>query len=309
MKVLFVGFGSIAQKHKNAMDVSFPGTQYFALRSSQASKAIDGVESLFSWDEIPAGIDFAIVSNPTAHHTEAMHELVDRGIPVMIEKPVSDRLDGLEELASKIRSKQLPVYVACNLRFAPVLQFLHDKLQGTEVRINEVLVYAGSYLPDWRPGTNFRENYSARADMGGGAHLDLFHELDYVTWLFGKPQSSSSTLRSVSSLGITAVDFASYTWEYPGFTATILLNYFRRKPKRSIEIVLAEDTWLVDILQSRITSDNGEVIYDEGPYNLKDTYIAQIQYFVEAVKQKKYLNINTFEDSLQILKNCLHSNA
>ena len=46
-----------------------------------------------------------------------------------------------------------------------------------------------SWLPDWRPGRDYRESYSARADEGG-ALRDLVPELDYATALLGRPELS-----------------------------------------------------------------------------------------------------------------------
>ena len=43
----------------------------------------------------------------------------------------------------------------------------------------------GQYLPDWRPGTDYKSGVSAQKDLGGGALLELSHELDYLQWFFG----------------------------------------------------------------------------------------------------------------------------
>ena len=40
------------------------------------------------------------------------------------------------------------------------------------------------WLPDWHPNSDYRREYSARWDLGGGAILDS-HEFDYLTWLLG----------------------------------------------------------------------------------------------------------------------------
>ena len=133
-------------------------------------------------------------------------------------------------LVQLVESNNIITYVACNLRFHPCIIYLRNILSKNILIINEVNVYCGSYLPDWRPGVNIRTIYSSNPNMGGGVHLDLFHELDYTVWLFGHPKVSKSFLRSASSLNIDSIDYANYILEYNTFNANIILNYFRRKP-------------------------------------------------------------------------------
>lgn len=303
MIVLFIGYGSIARKHKAALDSLYPGAAVYALRSGtkETSEAIEGVQSIFSEEEIPLGTTFAIISSPTYKHTQSIAMLVSKNIPLFIEKPLAHSLAGLDDIGRVIKEKDLFTYVACNLRFLPAMVFLHQTLAAKEKRINEVNVYAGSYLPDWRPHLDYKTNYSAHENMGGGVHLDLFHELDYVCWLFGMPEYSQGIRRMKSSLGIDAVDFASYALVYGGFVATVQLNYYRRKAKRTLEIVFDDCCWNMDIINNKITDDNNTLIFDGGDFKIIDTYAVQMKWFVEALSGNE-APFNTFEESLNILK-------
>ena len=64
--------------------------------------------------------------------------------------------------------------------------------------INEINVYCGSYLPDWRPETNYKNIYSSYKNKGGGVHLDLFHEVDFIYWIFGNPDTIYNFLSNKS---------------------------------------------------------------------------------------------------------------
>ena len=180
---------------------------------------IPGVINLYDWLEVPPDVDFAIITTPTFLHKEALNILLIKNISVVIEKPIADTLDELDFFAERIKSQHAFVYIACNLRFLPVLQFLKIYIETNRQAINEINVYARSYLPAWRPTIDYKKNYSANAEMGGGVHLDLFHELDYTSWIFGLPQQSHVVKRNVSSLEISAVDCAVYIWEYKIYTA------------------------------------------------------------------------------------------
>jgi len=308
MKVLFVGFGSIASKHYQALIKLFPFAEYYALRSQVNANKITGIINVFSWQEVPIDLTFAIISTPTFRHTADIRNLVNLKIPFFIEKPISDKLDYLDQLRDEINECKLETYVACNLRFLPALQFLDKEIKKGEKKINEVVVYAGSYLPDWRPHTNYKEGYSANEIMGGGVHLDLFHELDYVMWILGTPESSTVLKRSRSTLNINSVDFASYSLVYPNYVATIILNYYRRVPKRSIEIVFEDEVWIIDLLKNTIKDEGGTIIFEDTAYSIKDTYLDQMKYFTMSLLEGERIVLNTFQESLEVLKICLKSN-
>jgi predicted dehydrogenase len=303
MKVLIVGLGSIARKHISTLHSLQSDFNIFALRSKPNAAIEKGVVNVYELnDEVQ--FDFAIISNPTHLHYEYIEKLAHKGIPLFIEKPAIHSLSNADKLVQLIADKKVVTYVACNLRFHPCIAFLKNKLDSESLKINEVNVYCGSYLPYWRPGKDFRTIYSANAALGGGVHLDLFHELDYTTWFFGLPNSSSSLIRNVSSLNIDAIDYANYSFQYPSFTANIILNYYRRKPKRQIEIVLEEDTWSIDLLKNEIKNDNDEYLFKESDFNVMETYSKQLAYFIDCLKNKN-LPMNSFKESIKILKICL----
>jgi len=305
MKVLFIGFGSIARKHYNALRDLFPDAVCYALRSGKNYEIIDGLVNLYDWIEVPNDMTFAIVSTPTFRHTKDILMLLEYRIPIMLEKPISNSLEGLDVISEKIKTLSIHTYVACNLRFLPVIKYLREKIKEKTSQINEVNVYAGSYLPAWRTGVDFRKNYSAISEMGGGVHLDLFHELDYVCWIFGLPTRSYNIQRSVSSLDINSVDFASYSLLYPKFTANIILNYYRVKPKRSIEVVFDDEIWSIDLLKNEIKDSDDQIVFQNEDYRISDTYTDQLGYLINNLSNSAKLTLNTFEESLEILKICL----
>lgn len=306
MNILIVGLGSIARKHITALQTLKIDSKIYALRSNLNAAVEIGVENIYDLDTVNVVFDFAIISNPTHLHYDYIVKLAHRGIPLFIEKPAIHSLENVNELVQLIEDKQLVTYVACNLRFHPCITFLKNKIETEDLRINELNVYCGSYLPDWRPGKDFRNIYSANAAMGGGVHLDLFHELDYTTWLFGLPSKSKSVLRNISSLKIDAVDYANYILQYDGFTASIILNYYRRKPKREIEVVFDNDTWTVDLIKNTIKNDANEYLFEASDFDVKQTYIFQLEYFINCLK-KNQIPMNSFKDSLENLKICLNN--
>lgn len=283
MKVLIVGLGAIAAKHIASLRGLDPDVEIYALRSGKTNRKVDGVTDVASLDMLPTPPDFAIISNPTSLHADAIAKVLSLGCPLFIEKPVFGATDH-DDLVSKIAETGVPTYVACNLRFLECIVFLKRYLtENPGRRINEVNVYCGSYLPDWHKDTDFRKSYNALPELGGGVHIDLIHEIDYVCWLFGFPDSSTGVCRNVSSLAIEAFDYANYVLNYPGFSASVILNYYRRDRKRFIEIVFEDETWTADLIKNTVVSSTGETVYSS-PRGIADTYPAQMAYFIDALK-------------------------
>lgn len=306
MNVLIVGLGSIARKHIEAMQFLNFNTTIYALRSTKNVVEEKGILNVYSIDNLDITFDFAVISNPTHLHFEYIQILAEKNIPLFIEKPAVHTLDNSADLIGLIDEKKLITYVACNLRFHPCVLFINKYIKTGPVRINEVNVYCGSYLPDWRPGKDFRKIYSANENMGGGVHLDLFHELDYTTWIFGHPINSSSIKRSVSSLTINAFDYANYCLEYSNFTANIVLNYYRKKVKRTIEILLDNQIINVDLVNNIVSDENDQTLFEIANFEMGKTYINQMEYFINCLKQNQK-PMNSLKESIEVLKIVLHN--
>lgn len=300
MKVLIVGLGSIGKKHVNALKAIDPQSEIFALRSNRDATLYQDVKNTFSLDEIKLlHIDFGIISNPTSEHKITIEMLLNIGCPLFIEKPIYCSLDILD-LLQKVQGKNVLTYIACNLRFLDCIKFIKEYLTANKNKIlNEVNVYCGSYLPDWREGSDFRNSYSANPEMGGGVHLDLIHELDYLYWLFGMPKKVSSMFKNQSSLHISSFDYTNYILEYPLFCANVVLNYYRRDTKRTFELVFEDETWNVDLLDN-IVACNSKIIF-KSEQKILDTYLIQMRYFMDLVINKER-SFNTINDAYNVLK-------
>lgn len=305
MNILIIGMGSIAQKHVSVIRRLVPLANIVALRSSGSANNIEGICNISELSELTDLPDFIIISNPTSLHAESIRKCLWMGKPFMIEKPVFNSLKDVEDIRGLIAKNNISTYIACNLRFHPVIKFLKNKLQESTKKINEVNIYCGSFLPDWRPGKNYKNGYSSNADMGGGVQLDLIHELDYAFWLFGKPLQTISLRRSVSSLKIKSVDFAVYNLIYPEYTVIVTLNYYRRIEKRSIEIIFDNDIYNCNLLKCEITNMGNEIIFKEDGFQMMDTYLAQMDYFLSHL-QTGLLPMNNIDEAIEVLKIALH---
>jgi predicted dehydrogenase len=300
MRVLIIGLGSIGRKHVIALNQLDPNIEIYALRSRASLDTYLNVINIYEINEINE-ISFAIISNPTSEHKKTIEMLIGYNIPMFIEKPICSDLD-IEDLISIIETKKIQTYIACNLRFLDCIKFVKERLNNETKRLNEVNVYCGSFLPEWRANVDFKETYSARAEMGGGVHIDLIHELDYIYWLFGKPNKVNRSFRSQSSLCITSFDYANYILDFDGFCTSVVLNYYRRDSKRNLELVFEDETWNVDLLKNKVVCNNKLIFSSE--QSISDTYKLQMKYFLDSLNSANG-TFNTVSNAYDVLKICL----
>lgn len=299
MVVLIVGLGSIAKKHISALKSIDSSVSIYALRSSEKSKPYKDVFDIYSLSELNIKPDFVIISTPTSQHLANIKDLIQLNVPLFIEKPLFHTLE-IEGLLSEVKKREIKTYVACNLRFLESLEFIKNKIETDNLRVNEVSVYCGSYLPEWRENKNYKEIYSAIPELGGGVHLDLIHEIDYVYWMFGKPKQVKKILSNSSSLNIRSIDYANYNLQYEQFIASITLNYFRRKAARYFELVCEEGTYKVNLLENKVLFED-ELIFQSKQTGI-DTYSKQLNYFISNMENHTF---NDMEEALEVLKICL----
>ncbi len=258
MKVLFVGIGSIAGRHisnlkeicdRRAIDVTID-----ALRrdGSQKSRVDDYLNSVYtSFDEVPSDYDVIFLTNPTEYHAEMLIKLHDHSQNFFIEKPIATigTLELLDDL--RIRDESI-YYVACPMRYTNVIRYVRDNIDIS--KINSVRSISSSYLPEWRPDTDYRLNYSANTEMGGGVDIDLIHEWDYLSYLFGKPSDIKYFKGRVSKLEIDSSDYAIYIARFNrDMVCELHLDYFGRKEIRTMELFMDDDTVVGDFIADNIS--------------------------------------------------------
>jgi predicted dehydrogenase len=219
--------------------------------------------------------DLLFITNPTDLHYRTLASLGGIARAIFVEKPVFNdpRLD-IDSL--NLRPDGL-YYVACPLRYTGVVETLKRTIHRE--RILSVRAICSSYLPDWRPTDDYRNSYSASAARGGGVRIDLIHEWDYLNWLFGKPKELLSMAGRFSELEIDSEDLAIYIARYQGFLAELHLDYFGRKPRRSVEIFTDAGVIEADILRGIIkrTDETEPIIFHE---NANDKYLREMKYFL-----------------------------
>lgn len=303
--IAFVGMGSIGKRHiKNVCQlITAQGNAYLIdlYRSSMNNELSDDIKDLvdnqYSCSEgIQREYDMVFITNPTSLHLDTAFKFRPYTKSFFIEKPVFSSFNIDNQTITTLDS--IPSYVACPLRYNPVLQYIKQNIDLKKVI--SVRAMSSSYLPDWRPGQDYRKTYSAHTELGGGVDIDLIHEWDYLTWIFGVPTICYSITGNFSNLEIDSNDTAIYIAQNDQLSYELHLDYYGRKALRTLDIFTQDDTIQCDLL-------GGTIHYLKEDKSIKfncerNTYqMVEIQHFFDIVEGRAF-NDSNIEHGVQVLK-------
>ncbi len=305
IKVCFIGVGSIAKRHiinlkqicqEQKIDVIIDACRNGA--SHELDPEIkDIIHSVYyGIENVPDDYNIAFVTNPTRCHFDTLVKMKDKAENFFIEKPVFDR-DDLEFEKMGLDNNGV-YYVACPLRYKNVVQYLKENIDFS--KIYSIRSISSSYLPDWRPGTDYRTTYSAHKELGGGVAIDLVHEWDYITYLIGMPDKVYHLMGKLSGLEIDSEDLAVYIAEYKDKYVELHLDYFGRNTIRKIELYGQDDTIVCDLISNEIFFLQGgkKVNFQE---ERNDYQKRELQAFLKMIDGKE-ANGNDIKNACRILK-------
>lgn len=260
MKVLVVGTGSIGRRHiANLQQLGADVLAYSHRRkgsSLEAAEPVPGVTFVADVEQaLEQDVDAVVVANRTDLHVKTALQAARRGKAVFVEKPLSVSLAGTQELVELERSRGLVIEAGFMLRFHPNLRWIKQFLEQDGIgELMYLRAAVGQWLPDWRPGTDHRDGYGSRREFGGGAILDLIHELDLVTWLGGPASDVCAMTRHVKTLEIGTEAVAQVGLRLAGDTlAQVHLDYVRPAYGRALEVVGERGVLSWDYSQGTVT--------------------------------------------------------
>lgn len=292
-KILLVSLGSIGLRHLRNTRQLLPDAEIavYRLHSSDDQVVPEGANCLFFdlGSALAFQPDAVIISSPASSHVDNATDFIKNGAHVFIEKPLAVNYGELGELLEVSRDSDVFAMVGYVLRFQPILAYLKQQIEdGVVGKVRSARVEVGQYLPDWRPGSDYRKGVSAQKALGGGALLELSHEIDYATWLFGMPDKLICSSGKLSDLDIDVEDSACLMMEYGrdvmAKRVVVQVDFLQRVANMSVQVVGSEGTLFADLIQESayITSpEQAEPVTLDVPKMEmgNEMYLRQFDYF------------------------------
>lgn len=198
LKILILGCGSIGTRH--AKNLKSIGVKEIILCDKNESR-LQSLANIMDTDLLYTDykqavkenkdISAVIICTPTSYHMEQALYFAKNRINLFIEKPLSHNLDKVKSLQKLVDSNKLVVMMGHSYMFEFGFLKLKSLLEKKTIgQIYFVTYLQGQFLPDWHPKSDYRVEYTARKNLGGGALLTLTsHSFYLIEWLFGKVKS------------------------------------------------------------------------------------------------------------------------
>ncbi|MEW6358928.1 MAG: Gfo/Idh/MocA family oxidoreductase [Planctomycetota bacterium] len=320
LNVLIVGGGSIGERHLRTFlqtgEVAASICEPRAEKLHELRQKYPVAKGYASFDDAPLDqFDAVVICTPPNLHIPMARKAAEADCHLLIEKPLSLNMDGVDDLIALVREKNLTAGVAFVLRHTPLYTRMKEKLDsGITGRLRLASIKSGQQFSKFRP--DYRNTYFAKKSMGGGSILDaVSHLLNYLEWCLGRESEVCCIYDHLSEMEIETEDCAFLTLRFEkNVIAQIEQNLFQKDYQTYIEFVGSEGTLRAagELKQGKAEPRIGFFQSDEEGWTLEpipayerdETFVAQARNFLNAIRGKEPIR-TTLEEARRTLEVCL----
>jgi predicted dehydrogenase len=312
-RVLVIGTGSIGERHVRCLLRTGRATVGIceineALRGQVASRY--AIAESFSGldDALRAKWDSAFVATPAHTHIPIAARLVSEGVHILVEKPLSTSLDGVEELIRLVRAKHRVAAVAYVYRSHPGFAAMREAVRsGRFGKPVEVVAMCGQHFPTYRPA--YRQIYYTNRAHGGGAIQDaITHVLNAMEWVVGPIERLVADAAHQVLEGVTVEDTVHILTRHGGTMGSFSLNQHQAANECTLTVIAERGMARFELHENRWRwkTDPKEDWHDEPfpPMERDDWFVMQANGFLDALEGKRDFPCS-LEEGRQTLKVCL----
>jgi len=297
LSFLIIGLGSIGKRHlRNLAALGIENITVF--RRNKEFPTDDDLPRFEIETDLAQALrkkpTAVIIASPTALHIEQAIAVAEAGCHILMEKPISHKIERVNDLLKIVKQKGIIFQTAFQFRFHPVFQQMKQLIDNDAIgKIISAHVHWGEYLPLWHPGEDYRQGYSARQDLGGGVVLTLCHPFDYLRWLVGEISNVFAVVDKLSDLEIDTEDTALVTIRFnTGAVGSVYLDYIEQPPQHALIIIGQKGKILWDNKNSIATvyfedGKNFKQLEPPKGFERNDLFVNELAHFIECIQNNQ----------------------
>jgi predicted dehydrogenase len=244
VRIAVAGAGLIGRRHIEEVDASGSAQLAAIVDPSPAAQEVadkfgvplyGSLAELFGADT-PDGV---ILATPNQLHVEGGLECVAAGVPVLVEKPVGDTVEGATRLVEAAEAAGVPLLIGHHRNYSAIMAKAREIVQSGV--LGSIVAVVGTAM-FYKPDDYFDAGGGWRRQAGGGPILlNLIHEVNNLVSLVGdvvRVQAATSN----ATRGFEVEDTAAMVFTFAnGALGTFLLSDTAASP-RSWEQTSMENT-------------------------------------------------------------------
>ena len=240
--ILIVGTGSVGKRHAQNLNclgclISCVDPREDRLEEARNQTPIKETYTSFSESlEKEKKLSGVVIASPTSFHVEQAIVALEKGLPVLLEKPLSTNFEKGEQLRKVVEKTGGSLLLGYTWRWWPPLVKVKQLMsEGIVGKVYHVKFVMSAHLADWHPWENYQEFFMASKELGGGALLEESHWLDLMVWFFGMPEKLFARVDKISSLEIETDDNVDMLVFYKNdMIVSLHLDLYGRPHEKSI---------------------------------------------------------------------------
>lgn len=293
MKVGLVGMGVMGRNHYRVLK-SMSSAELVAvcdehLEQEVPERSYSDLQTMLSSEELEA----VVVAVPTSSHLAVASEVITRGLPVLIEKPIASTVEEAQELIDLAARRGTRAAVGHVERFNPVVRALMTELRGKEIySIN--ITRIGPFPP--------RIN-----DVGVLVDLSV-HDIDLVHCLTdGASVSEARVFKSTKRVG-SREDNAVITMRLENdVVANITTNWLTPFKKRQIEVATDTAFYEADLMSQELTrysdyTENNSFVVKKSHVKKGEPLAGELRAFLAFAETGERDGLASLDDGLATLE-------
>jgi len=253
---LIIGCGSIGERHVRC----FLQTKRVSVTASDTTPAVlariqqtYAVKTSDDWRaEVKSGRhDVAVICTPAPLHVEMATTALESGLHVLIEKPLSQSLAGIDGLLAARDRSGRQVALAYVFHTFPVLREVAAFLRGSEFGpILQAVVHSGQAFHRLRPA--YANTYYRDRKTGGGAIQDaLTHSANWIESILGPTESVLCDCAHLAIPDVTVEDTVSISARHAGAHCHYSLNQFQAPNETFIQLNAVNGSIRIELHRQR----------------------------------------------------------
>ena len=246
----------------------------------------------------------AVVATPANLHIPVAQRLAEANFHLLIEKPLSACLMGIDRLQQVVQERRLVVGVAYVYRSFPALNEMRNALLSGQLgRPVEIVAVCGQNFPTYRPA--YRSTYYTDRATGGGAIQDaLTHIINTGEWLVGPVDRLVTDAAHQVLEGVTVEDTVHVLARHGDVLGNYSLNQHQAPNEITLTVICEHGTvrWESHQNRWRWMTRPGDSWHDHpnDPMQRDTAFIIQADRFLDAVENLTP-PVCTLEEGIQTL--------